>query len=186
MRFEETALPGAYLIDLELIEDERGYNTRTWCAREFATIGVTAPPVQTNAIYNRHAGTLRGMHYQAPPNEESKLFRVVRGALHDVIIDLREDSPTYGEWQSFRLSAETPRMLYVPAIVAQGFQTLEDHTELVYQVTAPYSADHGRGLRYDDPAFGLDWPLPVSVISEKDSSWPDFEEQLSPRTRSKT
>ena len=174
MIFQETVLPGAYVIELERHADERGHNARTWCRDEFAAMGLTANPVQTNTIYNRQRGTLRGLHWQTPPRAESKLFRVVRGAVHDVIIDLREGSPTYGEWESFRLSADLPRMLYVPECFAQGFQTLEEDTELIYQVSAPYTPQLGRGLRWNDPAFGLDWPLPVEVISDKDRGWPDF------------
>jgi dTDP-4-dehydrorhamnose 3,5-epimerase len=174
LNFVETALPGAYIVELEPVEDERGYNARTWCRREFEEMGLTAHVEQANTIHNARRGTLRGMHYQVPPRAESKLFRVIQGAVHDVIIDLRPGSETYGEWASFRLSADQPRLLYVPECFAQGFQTLADDTEIAYQVSAPYSPEHGRGLRYDDPAFDLDWPLPVEVISDKDRSWPDF------------
>jgi dTDP-4-dehydrorhamnose 3,5-epimerase len=174
VRFVETSIPGAYVVELELIEDERGYNARTWCQSEFEAAGLTTELSQINSIFNRRKGTLRGMHYQVPPRAESKLFRVISGAIHDVIIDLRPGSETYGRWESFRLAAGEPRLLYVPEQFAQGFQTLEDDTELIYQVSAPFSPEHGRGLRYDDPAFELDWPLPVEVISEKDRSWPDF------------
>jgi dTDP-4-dehydrorhamnose 3,5-epimerase len=173
--FHETSLPGAYLVELEKIEDERGHNARTWCRREFAQMGLTAHVEQANTIYNARKGTLRGLHYQVPPAAESKLFRVIRGAVHDIIIDLRPGSETYGEWESFTLSASEPRLLYVPECFAQGFQTLEDETEIIYQVSAAYSPEHGRGLRYDDPAFELDWPLPVTVLSEKDRSWADFQ-----------
>ena len=114
------------------------------------------------------------MHWQADPHAENKLFRVIRGAIHDVIIDLRLGSETYGNWLSFELSADVPRMLYVPANFAQGYQTLADHTEVTYQTSAFYSPEHGRGLRYNDPTFDLDWPLPVQVITDKDRSWPDF------------
>jgi dTDP-4-dehydrorhamnose 3,5-epimerase len=172
--FNATALPGAYIIELERVEDERGHNARTWCQREFEEAGLTARLVQANTIYNRRRGTLRGMHYQVPPHAESKLFRVTRGAIHDVIIDLRPGSDTYGQWQSFRLAAEEPVMLYVPENFAQGFQTLADDTEIAYQVSAFYAPEFERGLRHDDPAFDLDWPLAVEVISEKDRSWPDF------------
>ena len=174
MLFHETSIPGAFLIDLELREDERGYNARAWCRRELEEQGLTAQIVQSNVIYNRRRGTLRGMHYQAPPHAEAKLFRVTRGAIHDVIVDLRPGSETYGRAESFRLSADVPRMLYVPESFGQGFQTLEDDTELAYHTSAFYSPESERGFRYDDPAFGLAWPLPVEVISEKDRSWPDF------------
>ena len=175
MIFHETELPGAYVIDLELLEDERGYNARTWCAREFEQHGLATQFRQTNTMLNHRRATLRGMHYQASPYAENKLFRVTHGAIHDVIVDLRGGSPTYGQWTSVRLSADVPRMLYVPACFGQGYQTLEDATEVTYQTTEFYTPDHGRGFRYDDPAFELDWPLPVEVITEKDRSWPDFE-----------
>lgn len=179
MIFRETQLAGAYLVELELKEDERGYNARTWCAREFEEAGLVARIAQSNTIFNERRGTLRGMHWQDPPLAEAKLFRVLRGAVHDVIIDLRPESATYGEWESFRLSADEPRLLYVPERFAQGFQALVDATEIAYQTSAPYSPEHGRGLRYDDPAFALDWPLPVTVISRKDRAWPDFQPRLS-------
>jgi dTDP-4-dehydrorhamnose 3,5-epimerase len=172
--FLETSIPGAYLIDLELREDDRGYNARTWCQREFEEHGLTARIAQANALYNRRRGTLRGMHYQAPPHAEAKVFHVIRGAIHDVIVDLRPGSETYGRSESFRLAAERPRMLYVPESFGQGFQTLEDHTELVYYTSAFHAPEFERGFRYDDPAFKLAWPLPVEVISEKDRSWPDL------------
>jgi dTDP-4-dehydrorhamnose 3,5-epimerase len=173
--FIETEIPGAYLIELELSEDDRGYNARTWCRTEFEQAGLTAHVEQVNVIHNRHRGTLRGMHYQVPPHAESKVFRVTHGSMHDVIIDLRPGSETYGHWLSVRLSADVPRMLYVPQNFAQGFQSLEDHTEFTYLTSASYAPEYERGLRYDDPAFDLDWPLPVEVISDKDRSWPDFE-----------
>jgi dTDP-4-dehydrorhamnose 3,5-epimerase len=172
--FIETKLPGAYLIELEPTEDERGYNARTWCQREFEAHGLTARLVQANTIHNKRKGTLRGMHYQVPPHAESKLFRVTRGAIHDVIIDLRPGSETYGTWLSVTLAADDPRMLYVPENFAQGFQTLEDDTEISYQVSEFYAPEYERGLRYDDPAFDLDWPLEVTTISDKDRGWPEF------------
>jgi len=174
MIFHETTLPGAYLIDLERIEDDRGFNARTWCEQEFADQGLTSGIAQSNTMYNRRAGTLRGMHWQVAPSGENKLFRVLSGAIHDVILDLREGSETYGQWESFRLSAGDGRLLYVPELFAQGYQTLEDDTEVAYQVSMPYTPDHGRGMRWDDPAFDFDWPLPIETISEKDKLWPDF------------
>jgi dTDP-4-dehydrorhamnose 3,5-epimerase len=175
MRFIETALPGAYVIELERREDDRGFNARTWCEREFREHGLATGPVQANVIFNRRRGTLRGMHYQVPPHAESKLFRVTRGAVHDVIIDLRPDSPTYEQRAAFELTADSYRMLYVPERFAQGFQTLADDTELVYQVSAFYAPEFERGIRHDDPAFGIEWPLAVDVISQKDRSWPDYQ-----------
>jgi dTDP-4-dehydrorhamnose 3,5-epimerase len=174
MIFHPLKLEGAYLVELERIHDDRGFNARAWCEREFAAQGLSAPPRQTNIIANRAKGTLRGMHWQDPPRAESKLFRVTRGAIFDVIVDLRPASPTYGEWLGVELSAGAYTMLYVPEQFGQGFQTLTDDTELTYQVTEFYSPDHGRGFRWDDPAFGISWPLEVSVISEKDRGWPNF------------
>jgi dTDP-4-dehydrorhamnose 3,5-epimerase len=175
VRFHETSVAGAYLIELELREDERGYNARVWCRSEFEAQGLTASIAQSNTIYNRRRGTLRGMHYQAPPHEEAKVFRVTRGAIHDVIVDVRPGSPTYGSSASFRLSADEPTMLFVPEGCAQGFQTLVDDTEVAYQTSAMFAPESGRGFRYDDPAFGLEWPLAVTVISRRDREWPDFE-----------
>ena len=174
MRFVETGLSGAYLVELERREDDRGFNARTWCEREFRERGLTTRLAQANVIFNRTKGTLRGMHYQLPPHAESKLFRVTRGAIHDVIIDLRPESPTYEQWEAFELTADGYRMLYVPERFGQGFQTLEDDTELTYQVSESYAPESERGIRYDDPAFGIGWPLAVDVISEKDKSWPDY------------
>lgn len=175
MRFHELPLAGAHVIDLDEVRDDRGLNARLFCEREFAAHGLVDRMVQTNLIVNRRRGTLRGFHFQVHPHREAKLFRVVRGALHDVIIDLRRGSPTYGRWASVRLDARTPRLLYVPEGFAQGFLTLEDDTELVYQVSAFYTPDAGRGIRWDDPAFDLDWPIGVEVVSDKDASWPDFD-----------
>jgi dTDP-4-dehydrorhamnose 3,5-epimerase len=173
MRFVETRLAGAYIIELERRADDRGFNARTWCEREFQERGLATRVVQANVISNRRKGTLRGMHYQLPPHAECKLFRVTRGAIHDVIIDLRPESPTYEQWAAFELTAESFRMLYVPERFAQGFQTLEDDTELVYQVSELYAPEFERGIRHDDPAFGVQWPLAVEAISAKDRSWPN-------------
>jgi dTDP-4-dehydrorhamnose 3,5-epimerase len=175
MIFHETSIPGAHLVELERREDDRGFNARAWCAREVEEQGLTARIAQVNLLGNRQRSTLRGMHYQAPPFEEAKLFRVTSGAVHDVIVDVRQGSATYGRWEAFRLSADAPTMLYVPEGVAQGFQTLEDDTGLIYMTSAFYAPEAERGFRYDDPAFGIEWPLPVEVISEKDRSWPDVE-----------
>ena len=174
MIFHKTPLQNVFLIEPEKRGDERGFFARVFCDDEFATHGLETRFVQANNSLTAKKGTLRGMHYQVPPAAESKLFRVIRGAVHDVIIDLRPGSDTYCEWESFVLSAAEPRLLYVPECFAQGFQTLEDHTEITYQVSAAYSPELGRGLRHDDPAFDLDWPLPVEILSEKDRSWPDF------------
>lgn len=175
MRFRPLALEGAYLIELEPIRDHRGFNARAWCAGEFEDHGLCARFVQTNVIANGLRGTLRGLHLQAPPMAEAKLFRVTRGAVFDAIVDLRPGSPTHGRWAGVELCAAAYHMLYVPEGFAQGFQTLEDDTELTYQVSAFYSPEHGRGFRYDDPAFGIRWPLEVAAISQKDLGWPPFE-----------
>ena len=176
MLFHALPLEGAFRIEIEPIGDHRGFNARSFCAREFETHGLRSRFVQTNVIANGPRGTLRGFHYQVPPHTETKLFRVTRGAIHDVIIDLRPSSPTYRRWIAVELSATAHIMLYVPEGFAQGFQTLADDTELTYQVSAFYAPDHGRGIRHDDPAFGIPWPLEPSVISDKDRSWPDFED----------
>jgi dTDP-4-dehydrorhamnose 3,5-epimerase len=173
--FRETALPNAFVIELERLEDERGFFARTFCAKEFTEHGLVPTVVQANLSFNRKRGTLRGMHYQLPPATEAKLVRCTRGAIYDVIIDLRPDSPTYLHHFGIELSAESRTALYVPDMFAHGFQTLVDQTEVTYQVSEFYMPGQERGIRYDDPAFAIEWPLPVSVISEKDSSWPRFE-----------
>ena len=175
MIFIETKLAGAYIIRLEKKEDDRGFNARAWCADEFSSHGLMPRVVQTNIIFNRQKGTLRGMHYQEPPFAECKLFRCTRGSMYDVIIDLRPESPTYRKWQAFELNASTYELLYVPERFGQGFLTLEDNTELIYQVSQFYTPAYGRGIRYDDPTFAIHWPAPVSVISAQDQSWGAFE-----------
>jgi dTDP-4-dehydrorhamnose 3,5-epimerase len=176
----ETTLPGAYLLDIERREDERGYFARVMCSREFAEHGLVAQFVQTNHSYNRQRGTLRGMHFQVAPHAEVKLVRCVGGAIHDVIVDLREESPTYRKWEGFDLTAENGRVLYVPEGFAHGFVTLADDTHVIYQVSYPYTPGSEGGLRYDDPAIGIEWPEAMTVISEKDANWP----LLGPRLRS--
>jgi dTDP-4-dehydrorhamnose 3,5-epimerase len=172
MKFSKTSLNDAVLIALEKRGDERGFFARTFCTREFAEAGLETVFVQANHSHNAHKGTLRGMHYQKPPHGEVKLVRCVKGAIHDVIIDLREGSPTQGKWEGFDLDAREGRMLYVPAGFAHGFQTLEDDTDVVYQVSHPYTPEAEAGLRWDDPAYGIAWPLPVGTISPKDAAWP--------------
>ena len=171
MRFEETPLAGAFVIELEPHADDRGFFARTYCAREFTEHELEPRVVQANLSYNRSKGTLRGMHYQAPPAGEAKLVRCIRGAIHDVIVDLRRDSPTYLQHVGVDLTAESRRALFVPALFAHGFQTLEDEVEVFYQVSEFYTPDAERGLRHDDPALGISWPLPVKEISDKDRSW---------------
>jgi dTDP-4-dehydrorhamnose 3,5-epimerase len=175
--FTETKLPGAYVVDVERREDDRGFFARGWCQREFEAHGLTARLAQVNLSYNKKAGTLRGMHYQRAPWEEAKLVRCTAGAVYDAIIDLRPDSPTYRQWVGVELTADNYRMLYVPEGFAHGFQTLTDGAAVTYQVTQFYAPGAEGGVRWDDPAFGVEWPLPVGVISEKDRSWPDYEPQ---------
>jgi len=175
MEFTELGLAGAHIIDLERHEDHRGFNARTWSEDEFARRGLTSRIVQSNVIFNHERGTLRGFHFQRPPVAEAKLFRITRGAVFDVVVDLRPESPTYMDWEGVELRAGEHRLLYVPERFGQGFLTLEDATEVTYQVTAPYTPDAGEGIRYDDPALGIDWPAEIRVISEKDQSWPPFD-----------
>ncbi len=178
MKFHELPLAGAYTIDLDLIEDDRGFNARAWCRNEFTAAGLPTDLAQINVIHNRVRGTVRGFHYQWPPHGEAKLFRVTSGAIHDVIVDLRPESATFGQHVSVTLRAEDHRMLFVPARFGQAFQTLEDDTQLTYQVTEFYTPDAGDGFRWDDPAFGIDWPLEPVSISAKDASWPDLDLDL--------
>ena len=177
MIFRETDLPGAYVIDLEPHRDERGFFARAWCQREFEAHGLNPRLVQCNISYNETRGTLRGMHYQAPPHEEAKLVRCTRGRLYDVIIDLRSDSPTYKEHVGIELNDENRTMLYVPEGFAHGFLTLEDNTEVFYQMSAFYAPEVARGVRWDDPAFDIDWPAPVRHIKDRDQRYPDFSER---------
>jgi len=172
MIFRETPLKGAFIIDIERIEDKRGFFAEAWCQKEFEANGLVSRMVRTNISFNRKRGTLRGMHYQVPPYEEIKLVRCTRGAIYDVIIDLRPDSPTYKKWTGVELTAENYRMLYVPESFAHGFLTLEDTAEITYQISQFYSPESARGVRYDDPVFGIEWPLQVEVISDQDLGWP--------------
>lgn len=174
MIFRETPLADAWVIELEEISDDRGFFARAFCAREFEARGLVSRVVQTNLSCNRAAGTLRGMHYQVAPHEEVKLVRCIRGALYDVIVDLRPGSPSYLQTFGVELSAGNRKTLYVPGGFAHGFQTLEPDTEALYQVSEFYTPGAEQGLRYDDPRFAIQWPLPVSAISEKDAGWPDY------------
>ena len=174
MIFEETELEGAYVIELEEFGDERGFFARAWCQKEFNDHGLNSRVVQANLSYNEKQATLRGMHYQVAPHEESKLVRCIRGAIYDVIVDLRPESNTYKDWIGVELTSANRKMLYVPEGFAHGFQTLEDHTEVFYQVTEFYTPGAEKGARYNDPAFQITWPLKVAVISDKDSNWQNF------------
>lgn len=174
MKFSETGLHGAVIVEIEQMKDQRGFFARTWCKREFEQYGLDSSLVQANVSYNRSRGTLRGMHYQVEPYGETKLVRCSQGAIYDVVIDLRPESPTYRKWVGVELTAENYRMLFVPKMFAHGFQTLIDDSVVTYQVGQFYTSGSERGIRYNDPVFGLRWPVEVSVISDKDKSWPDF------------
>lgn len=175
MKFTETPLSGAWLIDLELIEDDRGGFARTFCQNEFTEHGLSPVVAQCNLSFNHKAGTLRGMHYQLPPATEAKLVRCTRGGIYDVIIDLREGSKTFGQHFGVELTADNRRALYVPDMFGHGYQALTDGAEVIYQVSEFYTPGQERGLRHDDPAFGIQWPMEVTVLSEKDAAWPLFE-----------
>lgn len=174
MIFTETRLKGAYIVELEKREDHRGFFARAWCQKEFEAQKLIPRMVQTNISFNKKKGTIRGIHYQVAPDEEAKLIRCARGAIFDVMIDLRPDSPTFMQWLGVELTAETHKMLYVPENFAHGFQALEDNTEVTYQVSQFYCPASERGIRYNDPAFGIRWPVAHKVVSDKDNSWPDF------------
>lgn len=174
MKFIETKLKGAFFVEIEKLTDERGFFARSWCQKEFEAQGLNSDLVQVNVSYNLKKGTLRGMHYQIEPYQECKLIRCTRGAIYDVIIDLRTDSPTYKQWTGVELTADNYTMFFVPRDFAHGFQTLMDETEITYQVSQFYTPGSERGIRFDDPAFNIQWPLEVKIISDKDRNWPDF------------
>jgi dTDP-4-dehydrorhamnose 3,5-epimerase len=173
--FEQTRLSGAFFVDVERREDSRGFFARTWCANEFADHGLTTEVVQANVSFNPRQGTLRGMHFQRAPHAETKLVRCTRGAIYDVVVDLRRDSDTYKEWVGVELSADNRRALFVPEGFAHGYQTLVPDAEVFYQVSEYYTPGAEGGVRWDDPAFGIEWPDPDNAfLSDKDRSWPDF------------
>jgi dTDP-4-dehydrorhamnose 3,5-epimerase len=174
MIFKETALEGAFVIEPERRHDERGFFARTWCQREFSAEGLAPQWVQCNISFSRQRGTLRGMHYQAAPYEESKLVRCTMGAIYDVIIDLRAQSPTFRQWLAVELTADNRRMLFVPKGFAHGFQTLANDTEIFYQMSQFYAPEYAHGVRWDDPAFKVSWPAEERIISERDRGFPDF------------
>jgi dTDP-4-dehydrorhamnose 3,5-epimerase len=174
MIFRETRLQGAYLLDLERREDDRGFFARAWCGKEFEAHGLIPRFVQVNVGFSAKKGTLRGMHYQIEPFREAKVVRCTMGAVYDVIVDLRQGSPTFRQWIGEELTSGNRRMLYVPEGFAHGYQTLADDAEITYQTTQFYAPECARGVRYDDPAFDIRWPLSVERISEADRSWPDF------------
>ncbi|HNC82380.1 MAG: dTDP-4-dehydrorhamnose 3,5-epimerase [Nitrospira sp.] len=174
MTFRETVLKGAFTIDLDRVEDERGFFARSWCVKEFEANGLDTRLVQCNVSFNKVRGTLRGMHYQVAPAAEVKVVRCTRGAVHDVIADLRPDSPTYKQAFSVLLSAENRRMLYIPKGFAHGFLTLTDDAEVFYQMSEYYAPECARGFRWDDATFAISWPDQVRIISSKDRNYPDF------------
>lgn len=174
MKFTETSLKGAYLIEPERVEDERGFFARSFCQHEFADHGLISTFVQCNISFNNKKGTLRGMHYQTDPFPETKLVRCTRGKIFDVIIDLRPESVSFKEWFGVELSAQNRSMLYIPNGFAHGFQTLSDEAELFYQMSEFYHPECARGVRWNDGAFAIDWPLAVSMISEKDQCYALF------------
>jgi dTDP-4-dehydrorhamnose 3,5-epimerase len=174
MDFTTTRLKGAFLVSPTRIADHRGYFGRGFCRDEFSRHGLNPNIAQLNIGFSHQKGTLRGLHYQVSPHEEAKFVRCTRGALFDVVVDLRRDSPTRGKWFGADLTPENGLMMYVPEGCAHGYQTLTDDTEMYYSTSAPYSASASRGARYDDPAFGISWPIPVAVISDTDAKWPDY------------
>ena len=175
MIFKETKLSGVFEIQVQTHQDERGFFARSWCRMEFEERGLDSRLVQCNISLNFRKGTLRGMHYQVAPHGETKVVRCTRGALYDVVLDLRPDSPTFKEWASITLTAENRAMIYIPAGCAHGFLTLEDETEVFYQMSEYYAPQAARGVRWDDPAFAIDWPIRLESISERDRTYPDFE-----------
>ena len=175
MIFTETKIKGVYLIEPELITDERGFFARSFCKEEFQKHGLETDIVQCNISYNKKKGTLRGMHYQVPPFEEAKIVSCTKGSIYDVVVDLRRDSPTFRNWHAVELSADSYRMLYIPKGCAHGFQTLEDNCIVYYQMGEYYHPEYSRGIRWDDPAIGIVWPIPAGIISVKDQNYVDFE-----------
>jgi dTDP-4-dehydrorhamnose 3,5-epimerase len=176
MRFNPTELPGAFLIEPELIEDERGFFARTWSKEEFEQRQLNSKIAQCSISFNAKRGTVRGLHYQIPPHEETKLVRCSAGKILDVIVDLRRNSRTFKSWASFELSCANRHMLYIPAGFAHGFQTLEENTEVVYQISEYYHPESARGVRWNDPLLNINWPLPVAAISERDKTLPLINE----------
>ena len=174
MTFEPTAIPGVVVVRPEPFADERGHFARTWDGEAFAAHGLSPVVAQCSASFNEKSGTLRGMHYQAAPHAEAKLVRCTRGRVFDVALDLRPDSPTFKRWFGVELSAESGAALYVPEGCAHGFLTLEDASEVFYMISAPYAPEAARGVRWDDPAFGIEWPARVRAIKDRDAAYPDF------------
>ena len=175
MIFNKTKLDDAYIVEMETIRDHRGFFCRAWCSKEFEDHGLISQFVQANLTFSPKRGTVRGLHYQIAPHQEVKLVRCTRGATYDVIVDLRPESPTYKQWLAVELTADNHKMIYIPAGFAHGYQILEDNTEVFYQVGQFYAPKYERGARWNDPAFGIDWPIASPLIlSDKDKSWPDY------------
>jgi len=179
MNVKDASIAGARLIELEPAQDERGFFARIWCRRELAAHGLDVEIAQESLSYNARRATLRGLHFQRAPHEETKIVRCTRGATFDVIVDLRRSSATYLQWEGVELTAENRRALYVPKGCAHGFQTLTDDTEVLYQITSFFAPEAASGYRYDDPAFGIAWPLAVAVISPRDLRWARFQPDAS-------
>lgn len=178
MKIVEVDVAGVYLMDLEPIVDQRGFFARSWCRDDFLAAGIDFSVLQTNISFNRQAGTIRGMHFQTEPSPEAKVVRCPRGGIFDVVVDLRPASDTYCRWFGVELNEENKKAIYIPPECAHGLQTLADDTEVHYLMSERYDPDAASGVRFDDSAFGIDWPLPVSSISERDRSWPDFRKVM--------
>ena len=172
MQFRASRIPGAWVIDITPIHDRRGFFATTWLPDELRQHGIDPVVAQCNLAFNHQRGTLRGLHFQTPPHAQSKIVRATRGALLDVIVDLRPDSPTCRQWESIELTADNRRMLYIPAGLAHGYLTLTDDAEMFYQASSPWAPQAEAGVRWNDPAFGITWPFEPTVISEKDRTWP--------------
>ncbi|MCG2735265.1 MAG: dTDP-4-dehydrorhamnose 3,5-epimerase [Candidatus Methanoperedenaceae archaeon] len=175
MRFNQTTIKGLYIIEPDRLEDERGFFARTFCQKEFLANGLNPRLVQCSISYNKRKGTLRGMHYQIAPMAEAKLVRCTKGAIYDVSIDLRKNSNTYLQSIAFELTSDNHIMIYIPEGFAHGFQTLEDNSEVFYQMSEFYASEYAQGFRYDDPAFGIKWPLKTVIISEKDKKYQNIK-----------
>jgi dTDP-4-dehydrorhamnose 3,5-epimerase len=175
MNFIETTLPGVFLIEPDIHADERGSFARSYCVEEFGQAGISFEVVQANMSFNRHSGTVRGMHFQRAPHGEGKVIRCTAGSMYDVIVDLRPDSPTYCQWFAAELNSDNKKAMYAPEGCAHGFQTLSDNTEVSYLMSERYAPEAATGVRFDDPAFGIEWPLAVSNIAARDRDWRDFD-----------
>ena len=174
MIFTETNLKGAFILEPEKLEDDRGFFARNWCGREFEAHGLNPRLAQCSISFSKQKGTLRGMHYQLPPYEEAKLVRCTSGSIYDAIIDLRLESPTFRQYFGLVLTAQSHKMLYVPEGFAHGFLALEDNTEVFYQISEFYSPEHAKGVRWNDPAFDIEWPFSPTAMSDRDRNCPDF------------